>query len=107
MPNAWVALVTAGIFEIVWAVGLKYTDGFTKLVPSVITVVFSLASFYLLAYAMEKIPLGTSYAIWVGIGAVGTLIAGILLFDEHFSFPRIVFASLIIIGILGLKLCSD
>lgn len=104
MSIAWFALIIAGLFEIVWATGLKYTDGFTRLIPSLITVVFALASFYLLAYAMKEIPMGTAYVIWVGIGAVGTVILGILLFNEGASFMRIFFLCLVIAGIIGLKL---
>lgn len=103
MGTAWIALIIAGIFEVVWATGLKYTDGFTRLIPSLITIIFALASFYLLAYAMKEIPMGTAYAIWVGIGAVGAVILGMLLFNEDTSFIRVFFLCLIIAGIIGLK----
>lgn len=103
MSTAWIALITAGLFEIVWAIGLKYSDGFTKAVPSIITIIFAIASFYLLAHAMKEIPMGTAYAIWVGIGAVGAVILGMLLFNEDICFSRIFFLCLVIAGILGLK----
>lgn len=101
---AWISLIVAGLLEIVWAIGLKYSEGFTKLAPSVVTIVFAFASFYLLAYAMKEISLGTAYAIWVGIGAAGTVILGMLLFNENTSLTRLFFLTLVIIGIIGLKL---
>lgn len=107
MAKAWICLFIAGIFEIIWAVGLKYTDGFTKFIPSTITIVFSLASFYLLAFSMREIPMGTSYAVWVGIGTIGTIIAGIILFDEPLTIVRVFFAFLIMIGIAGLKIATN
>lgn len=99
----WVWLIVAGLLEISWAVGLKYTDGFSKLAPSVVTVVLMLASFWCLAQAVKGLPLGTSYAIWTGIGAVGTAIAGILLFKEPATAARLVCMVLIVAGIVGLK----
>lgn len=103
MTTAWIALIVAGLFEIVWAIGLKYADGFTRLIPSLVTIIFAFASFYLLAYAMKEIPMGTAYAAWVGIGAVGTVILGMLLFHEDASFIKIFFLCLVIVGIIGLK----
>jgi len=99
----WVWLIIAGLLEISWAVGLKYTDGFSKLWPSVVTVVLMLASFWCLAQAVKGLPLGTSYAIWTGIGAVGTAIAGILLFKEPATAARLVCMVLIVAGSAGLK----
>jgi len=101
---AWVILFLAGLAETAWAVGLKYTDGFTRLVPSVITVAIMGVSFVLLAKAMQSIPLGTAYAVWVGIGACGTLIAGIVLFGESRDLLRLFCVGLIIAGIVGLRL---
>ena len=100
---AWIYLFIAGLFEIGWAVGLKYTEGFTKLWPSVITIFGMILSFYFLSTAVKTIPIGTAYAIWTGIGAVGTAILGIILFGESKEFMRMLFILLIIIGIVGLK----
>lgn len=103
---AWVYLVVAGVLEVVWAVGLKYSEGFSRLVPSVITVVATAASFWLLALSLKHIPLGTGYAIWVGIGAVGTAFVGMWLFKEPATAARLVCVGLIVAGIVGLKLTS-
>ncbi len=100
----WVWLIIAGILEVAWAIGLKYTDGFSRLWPTVWTVLLMLGSFWCLAQAVKALPLGTSYAIWTGIGAVGTAIAGILLFKEPATVARLVCIMLIIAGIVGLKL---
>ena len=94
------------MFEIGWAIGLKYTEGFTKLWPSVITVIGMILSFYFLSTAVKTIPIGTAYAIWTGIGAVGTAILGIILFGESKEVIRIFFIMLIVIGIVGLKIFS-
>lgn len=102
----WLILVVAGLFETVWAICLKYSEGFTKLVPSVFTVIGMILSFYLLSLALKTLPLGTAYAIWTGIGTIGTLIFGIILFREPVSIPQILCVSLIVIGIIGLKLLS-
>ncbi|AUT49048.1 quaternary ammonium compound efflux SMR transporter SugE [Achromobacter sp. AONIH1] len=102
----WIILVLAGLFEVVWAVGLKYTHGFTRLVPSLVTVACMAISFWLLALAMKTLPLGTAYAIWVGIGTIGAFIAGIVLFGESTSWMRIVSVGLIVLGLVGLKLSS-
>lgn len=102
----WLILVLAGLFEIVWAIGLKYTDGFTKLWPTVGTVTAMVISVALLGLAMKSLPVGTAYAVWVGVGAVGTAVLGILLFDEAANWGRIISLLLIIIGIVGLKLAT-
>ena len=103
---AWAYLFVAGFFEIVWATGLKYTDGFTRLWPSVGTVAAMSVSMVCLALALRAIPIGTAYAIWTGIGAVGVAIMGIILFNEPQDFSRLFFIFLIIAGIVGLKLVS-
>ena len=102
----WIILVLAGLFEIVWAVGLKYSEGFTRPLPSVLTVIAMVVGFYLLSLSMREIPLGTAYGIWVGIGAVGAAIAGMVLFKEPVSTLRIVSIVLVVAGIVGLKLSS-
>jgi len=102
----WIILILAGLFEVVWAVGLKYTHGFTRLVPSVITLVGMLISFWLLSLAMKSLPLGTAYAVWVGIGALGAFVAGIVLFGETLSWMRVVSVLLIAAGLIGLKLSA-
>lgn len=102
----WIILVLAGLFEVVWAVGLKYTHGFTRLWPSVITVAGMIVSFWLLATAMKSLPLGTAYAVWVGIGTIGAFVAGIALFGEALSGLRVVSVLLIVAGLIGLKLAS-
>ena len=103
---SWIYLFIAGLFEIGWAVGLKYTNGFTKLWPSVITIGGMILSFYFLSTAVKSIPIGTAYAVWTGIGAVGTAILGITLFGESKEFIRIFFIFLIVVGIIGLKIFS-
>lgn len=102
----WIVLVLAGLFEVVWAVGLKYTEGFTRLWPTVGTVVAMAVSFGLLSQAMKQLPLGTAYAIWTGIGAVGTALVGIVLFGESANPARLACIGLIAAGIIGLKLAS-
>jgi len=102
----WIWLIIAGLLEIAWAVGLKYADGFTKPWPSVLTVLLMLASFWCLAQAVKGLPLGTSYAIWTGIGAVGTAVAGIFLFREPATAARLACMVLIVAGIVGLKLAT-
>lgn len=103
---AWVYLVLAGVLEVVWAVGLKFSEGFTRPLPSVITAVATVASFWLLAVSLKHIPLGTGYAVWVGIGAVGTTFVGMWLFKEPATVARLVCVGLIVAGIVGLKLTS-
>ena len=102
----WIVLVLAGLFEIGWAIGLKYTDGFTRLWPTVGTVVAMIVSLGLLGIAMKSLPVGTAYAVWVGVGAVGTAILGIVLLGEPSNAGRLVSLGLIIAGIVGLKLAS-
>jgi quaternary ammonium compound-resistance protein SugE len=103
---AWVILVVAGLFEIGWAIGLKYTHGFTRLWPSVWTASAMLTSLWLLGIAMKSLPLGTAYAVWVGVGAVGTVILGIVLLGESPNPLRLVSVGLIVAGIVGLKLAT-
>ncbi|WP_419904729.1 quaternary ammonium compound efflux SMR transporter SugE [Kiloniella sp.] len=103
---AWVYLVLAGIFECGWAIGLKYADGWTKLVPSVLTVISMTVSFWLLSAAMKTIPVGTAYAVWTGIGTVGVAILGMVLFGESRDIMRIICLLLIVSGIVGLKVFS-
>ncbi|MDO9466031.1 MAG: quaternary ammonium compound efflux SMR transporter SugE [Thiobacillus sp.] len=102
----WIILILAGIFEIAWAVGLKYTEGFTRLWPTVGTVLAMAISLGLLGIAMKSLPLGTAYAIWVGVGAVGTAILGIVLFGEPVTAGRLFSLVLILAGIIGLKLAT-
>lgn len=104
---SWFILVIAGLLEIAWAVGLKYTEGFTKLWPTVGTVLSMIASFLLLGLAMKTLPVGTAYAVWVGIGAVGTAILGIVLFGESTELLKLASLSLIFVGIVGLKLAHN
>lgn len=106
MSIAWIYLIIAGLLEICWAVGLKYTEGFTKLWPSVFTLVTLAASMLLLAKAANTLPIGTAYAIWVGIGAFGAAVLGIALFGESVSVMRLVFLGLLIVAIIGLKMTS-
>jgi quaternary ammonium compound-resistance protein SugE len=103
---AWIILVLAGLFEIGWAIGLKYTEGFTRFWPTVGTVLAMIISLGLLGIAMKSLPVGTAYAVWVGVGAVGTAILGIVLLGESANTGRIVSLGLIIAGIVGLKLAS-
>ena len=103
---AWVYLVVAGLLEVGWALGLKYSEGFTKLAPSVATIVMMIASFALLSQAVKTLPLGTAYAIWTGIGAVGTALAGMALLGEPRDVIRLVCIGLIVAGIVGLKFVS-
>lgn len=102
----WVYLVIAGLLEIAWAIGLKYTEGWSRLVPSLITAALMIASFYFLSLAVKDLPIGTAYAIWTGIGTVGAALLGMLLFDEPRDIVRIICILLIIGGIAGLKLTS-
>ncbi|MGE4799540.1 quaternary ammonium compound efflux SMR transporter SugE [Yersinia hibernica] len=103
---AWIILVIAGLLEVIWAIGLKYSHGFTRLTPSVVTLIAMAASVFLLAYAMKTLPAGTAYAVWTGIGAVGTAILGIMLLGESASLARVCSLGLILAGIIGLKLAS-
>ncbi len=101
---AWVILVLAGLFEVGWAIGLKYTEGFTRLWPSLWTVLAIVSSLWLLAIAMKSLPIGTAYSVWVGVGVVGTVILGTVLFEEPINAARLISIMLIIIGIIGLKM---
>lgn len=103
---AWIILFVAGLFEIGWAVGLKYTEGFTRVGPTVFTAVSLIASMGLLGFAVRSLPLGTAYAVWTGIGAAGTVVLGIVLFKEPATVARLVCVGLILAGILGLKLLT-
>jgi quaternary ammonium compound-resistance protein SugE len=103
----WFILVLAGLLEIGWAIGLKYSEGFSKLWPSLGTVLALVISLFLLGFAMKSLPVGTAYAVWVGIGAVGTAILGIILFDESADMLKLVSLSLICAGIVGLKLAHS
>ena len=103
---AWIVLLVAGLLEVGWAIGLKYTEGFTRLWPSVGTAISMVLSVVLLCWAMRTLPVGTAYAVWTGIGAVGTVILGIVLFHEPANAARILCVGLIVAGILGLKLTS-
>ena len=102
----WLILFVAGLFEIGWAVGLKYTDGFTRLVPSVLTVAAMVVSFGLLGVALKSLPIGTAYAAWVGVGAAGTAIAGIWLFGEPVSVGKLACLASIVAGVVRLKLTA-
>ena len=104
---AWLILFVAGVLEIGWAIGLKYTEGFSRIVPSVLTAGSMIASVALLAWALKTLPVGTAYAVWTGIGAVGTAILGMWLFDEPRTVARLTCIALIVAGIVGLKVFSD
>jgi quaternary ammonium compound-resistance protein SugE len=103
---AWAVLFVAGLFEVGWAIGLKYTEGFTRLVPSALTLTAMLLSIVLLGLALKALPVGTAYAVWTGIGAVGTAALGIYLFGEPATAARLVSIGLIVAGIVGLKLVT-
>jgi quaternary ammonium compound-resistance protein SugE len=104
---AWIYLSLAGLLEIVWALGLKYSEGFTRPWPSLVTVLGMGLGFYWLSLALKEIPIGTGYAVWVGIGAVGTAIGGMLLFGESAAWPRLACIALILAGIVGLKFTAS
>lgn len=103
---SWIILFFAGLFEVGWAVGLKYTEGFTRPLPTALTVLAMAISLGLLGLAMKQLPLGTAYAIWTGIGAVGTVIAGVILFGESVALMRLGSVALIICGLIGLKIST-
>ena len=103
---AWVYLLIAGIFEVVWAVGMKYTENFTRMTPSVITIIGMVLSVYFLNKAMNILPVGTAYAIWTGIGAIRTVVAGLILFHEPRDWIRMFSLAMILVGIIGLKTSS-
>ena len=104
---AWLCLVLAGLFETIWAVGLKYTEGFTRLYPSILTIVAMGISFFLLAQSLKALPMGTAYTVWTGIGAVGTVIYGVYFLGEPANMIRLGCIALIIVAIIGLKLSSQ
>ncbi|MCZ7609128.1 MAG: quaternary ammonium compound efflux SMR transporter SugE [Ignavibacterium sp.] len=103
----WLILFIAGLFEVAWAIGLKYSEGFSKLWPSVFTIASMIISMGMLAYSIKHLPVGTAYAVWTGIGAIGTAILGMILFGESKELIRIFFIFLIVVGIVGLKMFSD
>lgn len=103
---SWIYLVIAGVLEIGWAIGLKYTDGWTKFFPSVVTAIMMIASFYFLSLAVKVLPIGTAYAVWTGIGTVGAAILGIFIFGESRDVSKMICVLLIVMGIIGLKLTS-
>lgn len=107
LGQAWLLLLFAGLLEIGWAVGLKYADGFSRPLPSIFVIVTALLSFWLLGLAIKVLPLGTAYAVWVGIGAAGAAVLGMLLFKEPATAARLGCIVLIVAGVLGLKLLSD
>lgn len=104
---SWILLVIAGLLEVCWAIGLKYTEGFTKLMPSLFTLGTLAASMFLLAKAGQVLPIGTAYGVWVGIGALGAAILGVVLFNESASPARIAFLGLLLVSIIGLKLTAE
>ncbi|WP_437955316.1 quaternary ammonium compound efflux SMR transporter SugE [Sorangium sp. So ce119] len=103
---SWLVLLLAGLLEVCWAIGLKYTQGFTRPLPTVLTIAAIIASLYLLESASRTLPIGTAYAVWVGVGALGAAIAGIILFGEPATPARLGFLALLVVSILGLKLSS-
>ena len=103
---AWTYLSIAGVLEIVWAIAMKYSAGFSRVWPSILTVTAALASFYFLSQALDSLPVGTAYAVWTGIGAVGTALLGMALFGESHSILRLSFIGLIVLGMVGLKLAT-
>lgn len=104
MSTAWLFLILAGFFEICFTVCLKYSQGFTKIIPSIVTVIFVVLSFFSVSQAMKVIPIGTAYGVWAGIGAAGSVVCGIVLFGDSFHVVKMISISLIVIGIIGLKL---
>jgi quaternary ammonium compound-resistance protein SugE len=103
---AWIFLIVAGLFEVCWAVGLKYTDGFRRIFPSVLVVISIVASMIFLSLAERSIPIGTAYAVWVGIGVLGAAVLGIILFQDPITPARLVFLSLLLVSVVGLKLTA-
>ena len=102
--NSWFILFLAGLFEVSWAIGLKFSQGFSKLLPSVLTVAGMIFSFVFLSLALKKLPLSVAYAVWTGIGIAGTSILGVIIFQESISVSKIIFVSFIVIGIIGLRI---
>jgi len=103
---AWILLIVAGLFEVCWAVGLKYTDGFRRILPSVLVVISIVASMIFLSLAERSIPIGTAYAVWVGIGVLGAAVLGIILFQDPVTPARLVFLTLLLVSMIGLKLTA-
>lgn len=103
---AWLYLLIAGLLEVVWATALKFSDGFSRILPTVVALTTAWASFWFLSLAIRKIPIGTAYAVWVGIGAVGVAVVGMVWFRESRDFWRVFFIGLIVVGVVGLKLVS-
>lgn len=103
---AWLYLLIAGLLEVVWATALKFSDGFSRILPTVVALTTAWASFWFLSLAIRKIPIGTAYAVWVGIGAVGVVVVGMVWFRESRDFWRLFFIGLIVVGVVGLKLVS-
>lgn len=106
MSEPWIILIAAGLLETGWAIGLKYTAGFTKPVPSALTILAMIVSMYMLGWAAQFLPIGTAYAVWVGIGSVGAVVLGILLLGESASMARLFFLTLLIVSLIGLKATS-
>lgn len=106
MSTPWIVLVIAGLLEVCWAVGLKYTDGFRRPVASILVIAAIAASMFLLSWAARTLPIGTAYAVWVGIGAFGAAILGIILFHEPVTLPRVAFLAMLLVAIVGLKATS-
>lgn len=104
--NAWIALLLAGAFEVAWVIGMKYSDGFTRVLPSVLTVVSLVLSLGLLSHAIQSIPVGNAYAVWTGVGAVGVVMLGILIFEEDIDMAKAICILMIVFGIVGLKMIS-
>ena len=100
----WILLALAGVFEIVWAIAMKYSNGFTVVIPTLVTVIGYIASAVFLSMALKQIPLGAAYAMWTGFGIIGTSVLGVLLFRERLSVPQVICVFLIVVGIVGLKL---
>lgn len=106
VTTSWIVLIIAGLFEVCWAIGLKYTEGFTKLIPSIFTITTLAISMFLLAKATEVLPIGTAYGVWVGVGALGAAVLGIVLFNESTNPARMFFLFLLLVSIFGLKMTS-
>ena len=104
---AWAILILAGIFEVIWAYSMKLSDGFTKLTPSVVTIIFMILSVVLLSISMKTLPLGTAYTIWTGIGAIGSFVIGIIILNEPMTAMRMIAAVLIVSGLVSMKLSSN
>ncbi len=102
----WLLLMMSGVFEVIWSISMKYSDGLTRIVPSLITLFASICSFLLLAQALKTVPIGTAYAVWAGVGAVGTAIAGVMIFGESIHLLRVISILFIVLGLIGLRLSA-